>query len=145
MARDIGGDVANKKKSTNAHAPKKKAPAKKPVARKKAVPARRSPAPTLDLTASSASALTGAISPQCPTHVYLGVLDLEDDNLQAFLTTGGQTYLLALDPDCSGTFNTGRVTAAYNAFKDNPGPHGSLTCNGFIHADGTGLVLHVVS
>ena len=139
--------MANKKKSIKAPVRKKKAAAKKRVAPEKTVTAQPSHLRSLGLTASDGAAFTDSISPLCPTHVYSGVLDLENegDSLNAFLTIGDQRYLLALDPDCSGVFNADRVTAAYNAFKDDPGPHGNLTCNGFIHTDGTTHVLHVVS
>jgi hypothetical protein len=81
----------------------------------------------------------------CPAHVYRGIVTLDDANQRAFLETQGGTYLLVLDPDCSGTFNGQRISAAYAAFSRSPGRNGQLTCNGFLHEDGTAYTMHVVS
>jgi len=86
---------------------------------------------------------TAALS--CPTHVYAGTVQLDDANRRAFLATQGGTYLMILDPDCSGVFNPNRVAAAYAAYRYNPGRNGGLNCNGFLHEDGSAQVLHVVS
>jgi hypothetical protein len=89
--------------------------------------------------------LAEAIPSGCPAHVYDGEVLLDDPNRTSYLQTTGGTYLMLLDPDCSGTFSAGRVDAAYAAFSQNPGRNQRLVVNGFLHEDGTAQVLHVVS
>lgn len=131
-----------KKKSVSrkAASPKKRPTAKKtePV-KKAAAPARRS------LLKAGAPLLAEAIPSGCPTQVYDGEVLLDDGNRSSYLRTIGGTYLMLLDPDCSGTFSAGRVDAAYGAFSQNPGRNQRLVCNAFLHEDGTAQVLHVVS
>jgi hypothetical protein len=103
-------------------------------------------APKKGTTAPRGARLMEAAAPlSCPTHVYSGIVTLDDTNQRAFLQTQGGTYLLVLDPDCSGTFNAQRISAAYAAFSRNPGRNGQLTCNGFLHEDGTAYTIHVFS
>lgn len=120
---------------------KKSAPAKKGVA----APSKRLTSRKAPSGRGGAKFLADAISLQCPTHVYDGEVILDDANRTAFLRTAGGTYLMLLDPDCSGTFTAGRVDAAYGAFSQNPGRNQRLICNGFLHEDGTAQVLHVLS
>lgn len=131
-----------KKKSVPSKAPSpKKSPGvqKTPSAKKSAAPARRS------LVKAGAPLLAEAIPSGCPTQVYDGEVLLDDGNRSSYLRTIGGTYLMLLDPDCSGTFSADRVDAAYGAFSQNPGRNQRLVCNAFLHEDGTAQVLHVVS
>ena len=135
--------MAKKKSVSRKAATRKKRPtAKKTVSAKKAaapVKARRS------TVRAGAPFLAEAVPSGCPAHVYDGEVILDDANRTSYLQTSGGTYLMLLDPDCSGTFNAGRVDAAYGAFSQKPGRNQRLVCSGFLHEDGTAQVLHVVS
>jgi hypothetical protein len=139
--------VAKKKTAlSRKDATKKRSSAKKSApAKKAATPLKGAKAPKAALGRARAQLLSEAIPPQCPTHVYDGEVILDDANRTSFLRTTGGTYLMLLDPDCSGTFTAGRVDAAYGAFSQNPGRNQRLVCNGFLHEDGTAQVLHVLS
>jgi hypothetical protein len=80
----------------------------------------------------------------CPAHLYDGTVLLDDGARQSFLKTAAATYLMTIDADCSGVFTDEGVDAAYAAFSYNPGRNQRLTCQGFLHEDGTAWVLHVV-
>lgn len=81
----------------------------------------------------------------CPTRQYSGTVLLDDANGQSFLQMGNATFLLMLDRGCTGVLDPQNVTAAYEIVRVNPGRNGVLTCQGFLHQDGTATVLHVVS
>jgi hypothetical protein len=137
--------VAKKKvaKSRNPTSTKRPAP-KKSAALKKQDPLLKGAKLTgAGVGSSGFKLLSEAVALQCPTHVYDGVVILSAART-AFLRTAGGTYLMLLDPDCSGTYTSGRVDAAYAAFSQNPGANQRLVCNGFLHEDGTTQVLHVV-
>jgi hypothetical protein len=143
--RVIGENMAKKKKSASvaSRTSKKRAQQSSAAAR-----GERSSAPTGSAKFAGAaltSNLRAAVIPaQCPTHVYDGTVLLQDEERESFLKTTAGTYLMLLDDDCSGTFSQERVAAAYDAFSQNPGRNQRLTCNGFLHEDGTSWVLHVV-
>jgi hypothetical protein len=135
--------VANKKKAKSARKVSRKPKAKQSAAKKtkQRSPSAKSPAPR---TSSVLSSLTATASFSCPTQAYSGRLLIADDRQLAFLQTANDTYLMVLDPDCSGAFSAGRAAAAYQAFRQNPGNNGQITVDGFLHEDGTTKNLHVV-
>lgn len=140
--------VAKKKKQAKSP---KKAAVKQPASRNPSPP----PKPVQPLKAGLTSAalpdttmkLTADVLPiNCPARVYEGIVRLDpNNNRRAFLQTGLHTYLMSIDPDCSGVIDSARVDAAFGAFSQNPGNNQPLRCNGFLHEDGTTVVLHVVS
>jgi hypothetical protein len=132
----IGGIMAKKKKSASAGRAKRK---KKSTQEKQPKRTKR-PLLATGLTLRAETALS-----QCPTHVYDGTVLLKDAEQQSFLQTSSGTYLMLIDADCSGLFTPSRVTDAYLTFSANPGRNQRLTCNGFLHQDGSAHVLHVVS
>jgi hypothetical protein len=134
--------VAKKRTVSRKAAPQKK----RPIPKKKVPPKKAAPPSTLrSAFKAGAPLLAEAIPSGCPARVYDGEVILDDPARTSFLRTAGGTYLMLLDPDCSGTFSAGRVDAAYGAFSQNPGRNQRLICNGFLHEDGTAQVLHVVS
>lgn len=80
----------------------------------------------------------------CPTRQYVGTIELDDPNARSFLQMPNGSFLLMLDRGCTGVFDPQGVAAAYEIFRVNPGNAGQLICQGFLHQDGTGMVLHVV-
>ena len=87
--------------------------------------------------------LTAAMVTACPTRPYSGTVQIDDNNGRSWLQTAAGTFLMMLDPGCTGVFDPRGVTNAYTIFRSNPGPNGQLTCQAFCHLDGTAQVLHV--
>jgi hypothetical protein len=138
--------MAKKKaKPSNSTTPKKRLARKRPpFASKAARPGK--PARTSLLVPGAVPKLLAETPPlQCPTHLYAGTVRLDANNRRSFLETATGTYLMSLDPDCSGVVNAGRIDAAFGTFSQNPGGNQAMQCNGFLHEDGTAFVLHVVN
>jgi hypothetical protein len=134
----------NKKSTSSSQAKKKPAAKSKKTAKKKAgsLAARtsraQSPAPR------DAKLLTDSMLGSCPSRQYFGEVEIDDARGLATLETQSGTYLMMIDRGCTGVFDPRGVTAAYETFRRNPGPHGPLTCQGFLHQDAEATVLHVV-
>jgi hypothetical protein len=131
---------SSKSGATKQPASKKGSPSPKPVRPLKAsLTSAAVPGMTMELAAD-------ALPFNCPAKVYEGIVRLDPNgNRRAFLQTGLHTYLMSIDPDCSGVISSARIDAAFGAFSQNPGNNQPLECNGFLHEDGTTVVLHVVS
>lgn len=124
---------------------KKPFPAGRATKKTKSTRAHQSKRTKKQVLATGVAFRAEAALPQCPTHVYDGTVLLKDVEQQSFLQTISGTYLMLIDADCSGQFTPDRVTDAYVTFSASPGRNQRLTCNGFLHEDGTAHVLHVVS
>jgi hypothetical protein len=130
-------------------APRRQAKKKTPAPRGKAVKKKtRTPAPAAAIprvqVPRARQLLADSALVSCPTRQYAGTIELDDDNGRAFLQMDNGAFLLMLDQGCTGVFDPQGVAAAYGIYRVNPGRNGELICQGFLHLDGTGMVLHVV-
>jgi hypothetical protein len=135
--------MAKKKKRSapptrKAREPEKKAPRSSPAG--KVAPA-EGPA-AQNIFGAKLLAETDLVS--CPARPYSGTVQLDDVNGESFLQMQGGTVLLMIDLGCTGVFDPQGVARAYEIYRVNPGRNGSMSCQGFLHQDSVGLVLHVV-
>jgi hypothetical protein len=137
--------VANQKKKVPSKQRGKAKPARAAtaVSKKNALPPGSTAAEVLSV-APRMSLPQDALPAQCPAHLYDGTVLLDDGARQSFLKTPAATYLMTIDADCSGQLTAEGISAAYATFSYNPGRNQRLTCQGFLHEDGTSWVLHVV-